>query len=59
MRHALTITGWLLFGGTGGALPTIYDTEKDCAIAAAYIARHTVYCVPDADEVKSWQGKRP
>ena len=54
----VTLAGWLLFAYHGGAAPTIYDTEKDCEIAAQYFQGGTgTYCIPDGPEVRSWQGK--
>lgn len=57
MKHALTLAGWLLFAYHGGVAPTVYDTEKDCEIAAQYSDDTPVSCVPDGPEVRSWQGK--
>lgn len=57
MRY-VTLAGWLLFAYHGGFAPTLYETEKDCEIAAQYFVDGTdSSCVPDGPEVRSWQGK--
>jgi hypothetical protein len=58
MRHTLALAGWLLYAYHGDTIAT-YRTEKDCQIAAEYAIGTSTYCIPDATEVESWQGKRP
>ena len=58
MRHTLALAGWLLFAYQGGAIIDTYKTEKDCKIAAEYTVGMSTYCIPDATEVESWQGKQ-
>lgn len=58
MHVAALTAGWLLFAYRGGVAPTVYDTEKDCEIAAQYFNGNDSSCIPDGPEVRSWQGKQ-